>query len=301
MRDSDSMDRDFHALEGTPPPRVRRPAGGRAKAPKPSALRRFLIAPLTTGLATAFLACVRRPGRALVSLAALGVGLGVIANALYLQPGRHPAPLFAGAGAGDAARAAQQAQAAANPHASSGVLASSAPVALPPISTQRAQQRANAPLDPQPMTSAPAALQPTQTASTPPAQPRQQTNAQSNAQTNAQSNVQAQANAAQARAPQAKPADPIGALIRGDAPAVVNASLQPTVVSAADPLQARRILATQRALDRLGFQVASDGVLGPGTRAAIQRFERERDLPVTGDLSPRTLRALAARSGVPIP
>ena len=151
------------------------------------------------------------------------------------------------------------------------------------------------------MTSAPAALQPTQTASTPPAQPRQQTNAPTNAQTNAQSNVQAQANAAQARASQAKPVDPIGALIRGDAPAVVNASLQPTVVGAADPLQARRILATQRALDRLGFQVASDGVLGPGTRAAIQRFERERDLPVTGDLSPRTLRALAARSGVPIP
>jgi peptidoglycan hydrolase-like protein with peptidoglycan-binding domain len=40
--------------------------------------------------------------------------------------------------------------------------------------------------------------------------------------------------------------------------------------------------------------------MGPGTRQAIERFERERKLTVTGELGPRTVRELAAAAGQPI-
>ena len=88
--------------------------------------------------------------------------------------------------------------------------------------------------------------------------------------------------------------DAIGAMLRGGGAGPVQASLN-------DPILAKRIIAAQRALEKLGFQVTADGVLGSGTRAAIRKFERERDLPVTGELNPRTLRTLGARSGVSIP
>ncbi len=321
MRDSDSIDRDFHALEGTPAPRVRRSAGPRAKARKPSLLRRLLIAPLFAGSAAVFIASVRRPMTALSVLFVGGVTFGVLANALYLQQGHHPAPLFAPAKSAQQFSAQSSAQSSAQaPATSSSLMPASAPVALPPISTQRAAARsANLPLDPTPMAAvslAPSAQQALQ-------QQQQQQQAQQQQQQAQKQQQQAQPQQQQlarqiaqtpAPPPQARPArpaaepakpagDPIAALLRGESPVVVAASApgQPIVVGASDPLMARRILAAQRALDRLGFQVASDGVLGPGTRAAIQRFERERDLPVTGDLAPRTLRALAARSGVPIP
>jgi peptidoglycan hydrolase-like protein with peptidoglycan-binding domain len=43
-----------------------------------------------------------------------------------------------------------------------------------------------------------------------------------------------------------------------------------------------------------------DGLAGQETRLAIERFEREQKIPVTGELGPRTLRELSARSGMAI-
>jgi peptidoglycan hydrolase-like protein with peptidoglycan-binding domain len=40
--------------------------------------------------------------------------------------------------------------------------------------------------------------------------------------------------------------------------------------------------------------------MGPTTRQAIERFERERKIPVTGELGARTVRELAAQSGLPV-
>lgn len=61
------------------------------------------------------------------------------------------------------------------------------------------------------------------------------------------------------------------------------------------------VAAAQRALSKLGYgPIKADGVLGPGTRQAIERFERDRRLPVTGELGPRTVRELVARSGLVI-
>jgi peptidoglycan hydrolase-like protein with peptidoglycan-binding domain len=61
----------------------------------------------------------------------------------------------------------------------------------------------------------------------------------------------------------------------------------------------RPVAAAQRALNKLGHgPVRADGRFGEETRAAIERFERERRLPVTRDLTPRTLRELASASGL---
>lgn len=84
--------------------------------------------------------------------------------------------------------------------------------------------------------------------------------------------------------------DAIGDLLRGG------------VVSTppADPKaeQNRSVAAAQRALNRLGYgPIKADGVYGAGTKLAIERFERDRKLPLSGELSPRVLKELASASG----
>ena len=64
---------------------------------------------------------------------------------------------------------------------------------------------------------------------------------------------------------------------------------------------ARRIAAVQRALTEYGYgQLKATGMVGPDTQAAIQKFERERKLPVTGQISDRVVRELAIVIGHPI-
>jgi hypothetical protein len=90
--------------------------------------------------------------------------------------------------------------------------------------------------------------------------------------------------------------DPIGDLIRlgGGAPPT-----PPALVGRPDPT--RTIAAGQRALAKLGYgSMKTDGLLGPETRQAIERFERDRHLPVTGEFSGRTARELSVLSGIPV-
>lgn len=68
-----------------------------------------------------------------------------------------------------------------------------------------------------------------------------------------------------------------------------------------EPLSDGRIEAVQRVLAELGYAPGSiDGHLNAGTRRAIEDFQIDRGLPVTGDLSPRFLDELSAVSGVPL-
>jgi peptidoglycan hydrolase-like protein with peptidoglycan-binding domain len=63
----------------------------------------------------------------------------------------------------------------------------------------------------------------------------------------------------------------------------------------------KRIVSVQRALADFGYgQVAPTGVMGAETKSAIERFERERKLPVTGQVSDRLVRELAAVTGRPL-
>jgi len=57
----------------------------------------------------------------------------------------------------------------------------------------------------------------------------------------------------------------------------------------------------QRALNDYGYgPVKITGNYEAETIAAIQKFERDRKLPVTGQISPRLLRELAALTGRPL-
>ena len=59
--------------------------------------------------------------------------------------------------------------------------------------------------------------------------------------------------------------------------------------------------AVQRALTEYGYgQLKPTGTIGADTQAAIQKFERERKLPVTGQMSDRLVRELSAMIGHPI-
>lgn len=91
--------------------------------------------------------------------------------------------------------------------------------------------------------------------------------------------------------PKATRPDPIGAMIR-------------SADAGARPDESRpdsgKVTSAQKALSKLGYgPLKSDGVMGAGTRQALERFERDQNLPVTGALAGRTARQLAARAGIP--
>ena len=61
------------------------------------------------------------------------------------------------------------------------------------------------------------------------------------------------------------------------------------------------MLAVQRALADFGYgQIKPTGVYDPDTQAAIEKFERDRRLPVTGQISDQLVRELAAMTGRPL-
>lgn len=63
----------------------------------------------------------------------------------------------------------------------------------------------------------------------------------------------------------------------------------------------KRILAVQRALADFGYgQIKPTGQFGPETKAAIEKFERDRKLPVTGQISDQLVRELAAVTSRPL-
>jgi peptidoglycan hydrolase-like protein with peptidoglycan-binding domain len=63
----------------------------------------------------------------------------------------------------------------------------------------------------------------------------------------------------------------------------------------------KQVIAVQRALSEFGYgQIKPTGIVDPETQSAIQKFERERKLPVTGQLSHRVVRELAGITGRPL-
>lgn len=62
-----------------------------------------------------------------------------------------------------------------------------------------------------------------------------------------------------------------------------------------------RVAAVQRALAEYGYgQIRATGTIGADTQAAIQRFEREHKMPITGQMSDRLVRELGIATGKPI-
>jgi peptidoglycan hydrolase-like protein with peptidoglycan-binding domain len=79
-------------------------------------------------------------------------------------------------------------------------------------------------------------------------------------------------------APQApsRKADPIGDLVR----------------TGAASESAKTVLAVQRALVKLGYDLNADGLMGASTVEALRDFEKNHGLPVTSELSPRLIAKL---------
>ena len=94
--------------------------------------------------------------------------------------------------------------------------------------------------------------------------------------------------------------------------AISNYVAKPTAAAAAqtppatDPIAkliapSKRIVSIQRALADFGYgQIKATGVYDPETRSAIEKFERDHRLPVTGQISDRFVRELAAMTGRPL-
>lgn len=88
--------------------------------------------------------------------------------------------------------------------------------------------------------------------------------------------------------------------------AVTAIAPQPVAIRRDDPIAdlirpSPRIAAVQRALSDFGYgQIEPSGVLDDATIAAVEKFERERKLPVTGEVSDRLVGALSAMIGHPL-
>lgn len=110
------------------------------------------------------------------------------------------------------------------------------------------------------------------------------------------------------RSTELKPADLVAAPVKPAAAAqpAANGTRPPAampVSSRSDPLAdliiaSRRVAAVQRALTEFGYgQLKPTGTVGSDTSAAIQKFERDRKMPVTGQMSDRLVRELSTATG----
>lgn len=202
----------------------------------------------------------RHPGGILTGLIFLGAATAISVNALTLQDAPHPAPLFAG---GDQPRVT--------------AAAGFEPAPVPrrpgvPNEQQTGQQHVREPAP----EGGRAVVAPGETS------PR------------------SIADLLDAPLPPARPdtldrGDPIGALLRDSDGPSVTGSTNPPQTPAAD----RRVLLAQRALNAIGYgDLTEDGLMGPMTRDAITRFERDQGLAPSGSLDGRTADALSRAAGI---
>lgn len=202
------------------------------------------------------------PKDTLAGFVAFAAVSAIIGNALFLQTGRHPAPMF-----GTVIN-----------------LPAPSPVALSsPLPRPRPLGADALPLEPKPMEFR--AAEPRAPERTP---------------AERGSEKPAEATASTSRA-----ADPLTNLVKATTSAPPSQSVvvarPPAPIPSAPSPAARRVAAVQRALAETGYgQLKVTGAMGAETQAAIQRFERGHNMPLTGQVSERLLRELAAAIGHPV-
>ena len=177
----------------------------------------------------------------------------IVANALFLQAGRHPSPMFGNVVAMPAAMATAS-----------------------PLPRPRPVEAAARPADAAPV------------------EPR------------IESRIEPRAAEPKGADPKSDPmtnlvkitALPPGGVARPPAP--IPAASRGETIASQTPA-ARRVAAVQRTLTEYGYgQLKPTGTAGSDTQAAIQKFERERKIPVTGQVSDRLVKELTAMIGHPI-
>jgi len=113
----------------------------------------------------------------------------------------------------------------------------------------------------------------------------------------------AEPKASEPKASDPKTGDPMTSLVAKSTAAPViatpaNVMRPPAPIPMAQNAGARRVAAVQRALTEYGYgQLKPTGAIGADTQAAITKFERDRKIPVTGQMSDRLVRELTAMIG----
>ena len=188
----------------------------------------------------------------------------IVANALFLQAGPHPSPMF-----GSIVTMPVPAQAPASPLPRPRPAEATKSEAAPPepkvpeprvVELKAAEPKAAEPKTADPKTADPKSADPL---------------------TNL---VKATSAAPQATSSIPRPPAPIPVSSRSD--------------SMLSPGSSRRVVAVQRALTEYGYgQLKPTGTVGSDTQAAIVKFERERKIPATGQMNERLVRELSAMIG----
>ncbi|MBR0773214.1 peptidoglycan-binding protein [Bradyrhizobium diazoefficiens] len=185
----------------------------------------------------------------LVAVAAIGA---IVANALFLQTGRHPAPMF-----GTVINL---------PAPSSAALSS-------PLPRPRPVGADMSPLEPKPM------------------------------EFRAEPKAVEREKPVEATASTLRPSDALTNLVKATTSTPQSAAVArpPAPIPPQQSPAARRIAGVQRALAEHGYgNLKITGTMGAETQSAIQRFEREHKMQVTGQVSDRLLRELGAAIGHPV-
>ncbi len=95
--------------------------------------------------------------------------------------------------------------------------------------------------------------------------------------------------------------DPMANLVKQTTSTSSSMMRPPAPIPVQQTPAARRIAGVQRALSEYGYgNLKITGAMGGETQSAIQKFEREHKMQVTGQVSDRLLRELAAAIGHPV-
>jgi hypothetical protein len=206
---------------------------------------------------------------------AVAAVFAIITNALFLQAGRHPSPMF---GSVVTLPAPAPAVAVANP--------------LPrPRPAELAVRPAEpTPAEPKLVEAKPIEAKPVEAKSADPKNSDPMTNLV------VKSTSAVPTAASSVAGPAVKPTSAASV-----APSNVMRPPAPIPVSSHGDAGSRRIAAVQRALTQYGYgQLKPTGTIGSDTQAALSKFERDRKLPVTGQMSDRVVKELTAMIGHPI-
>jgi hypothetical protein len=210
------------------------------------------------------------PKDMVAGLIAFAAASAIITNALFLQSGPHPAPMFGTA-----------------------VTPPTGLLMPNPLPRPRPAEAATLPLN-EPKRSDPSLFDPKPVE--PPPEPKQVE----------QKPVvlrPAEPKPSDQRASDQRANDPMANLVKSTTstplPAPSNALRPPASIPTTGSIGgAKRIAAVQRVLTEYGYaQLKPTGMLSPDTKAAIEHFERERRLPVDGQVSDRLVRELYAATG----
>ena len=194
------------------------------------------------------------PKDTLAGLVAVAAISAIVANALFLQTGRHPAPMFGT------------------------VINLPAPPSAP---------LSNLMPRPRPVGADTSPLEPKATEFRVEPKPAER----------------APEKPAETTASTSRASDPMTNLVKSttSTPSVVAVARPPAPIPVQQTPAARRLAGVQRALSEYGYgQLKVTGTMSGETQSAIQKFEREHKMAVTGQVSDRLLRELGAAIGHPV-